>query len=550
MISFNRPPVLLLALATALVSSELTTIAVAADDRMEWQFSEFNDPDNKGRLTARLTFGVPETDAIQVAGICDGTPSTSARFSGVTFGADTGNLKEGADVDLRFSGSGFDHVMRGSVHGTQAEVGISGVRLEIEHNDPLWDAMLEKESLDYLVPGYRANALDLARGKDKIKAFVDACRNYAEAILGDFKDDPGSQGATQSGGVTEKEAFDSAKELGTIEAWEAFLSNYPSGFRADLARAYVKKLAGNSAAANSGVTGLNVTYVQYAAGAFIKNGPKTWVEQKYAGGDALRFDETFRSEQEVKLFDASRKVHISLNIAGRAIWYALDGSPLTKLYDIVDTRGGVASPPSAPAGQIAAAPDKPAQSATDNSCRQLRKIRSKNSNTPTKITFVNRSGMYRSILWLDFKGQPKTYANLNSGEQVTLDTYMTHPWMITDGPGNCIQIVMPSRGSKVVNLGSAKSAAPPKKQKTSKKKKKKRKGCRAGYVSIEGKCIRKRDAASYCGPGYRVQGNKCVRGYKKPKPQKQRPTWQIEAIKKGCTPGLAWNPQEGCHEND
>ena len=43
-------------------------------------------------------------------------------------------------------------------------------------------------------------------------------------------------------GVTEKEAFEAAKELGTIEAWEAFLNNFPEGFRADLARAYVRRL--------------------------------------------------------------------------------------------------------------------------------------------------------------------------------------------------------------------------------------------------------------------------------------------------------------------
>jgi hypothetical protein len=41
----------------------------------------------------------------------------------------------------------------------------------------------------------------------------------------------------------QKEAFESAKDLGTVEAWDAFLSNYPDGFYADLARAYVKKLA-------------------------------------------------------------------------------------------------------------------------------------------------------------------------------------------------------------------------------------------------------------------------------------------------------------------
>ena len=42
----------------------------------------------------------------------------------------------------------------------------------------------------------------------------------------------------------EARAFEAAKELGTVEAWDAFLSNHADGFYADLARAYLKKLAG------------------------------------------------------------------------------------------------------------------------------------------------------------------------------------------------------------------------------------------------------------------------------------------------------------------
>lgn len=42
-----------------------------------------------------------------------------------------------------------------------------------------------------------------------------------------------------------RSAFEAAKELGTVEAWDAFLSNYPSGFYADLARAYLKKASGD-----------------------------------------------------------------------------------------------------------------------------------------------------------------------------------------------------------------------------------------------------------------------------------------------------------------
>lgn len=46
--------------------------------------------------------------------------------------------------------------------------------------------------------------------------------------------------------ISEKDAFESAKELGTTEAWQAFLNSFPDGFRADLARAYLKKLDGGA----------------------------------------------------------------------------------------------------------------------------------------------------------------------------------------------------------------------------------------------------------------------------------------------------------------
>jgi len=67
----------------------------------------------------------------------------------------------------------------------------------------------------------------------------------------------------------EKDAFESAKELGTVEAWDAFLSNYPDGFYADLARAYVKKLAEPSTS-NSSVTPPPATAPKMET---VQNGP-------------------------------------------------------------------------------------------------------------------------------------------------------------------------------------------------------------------------------------------------------------------------------------
>ena len=56
--------------------------------------------------------------------------------------------------------------------------------------------------------------------------------------------------AAQSADVSAKEAFEAARGLGTVDAWNAFLASYPSGFYADLARAYIKKLADGAPAAS------------------------------------------------------------------------------------------------------------------------------------------------------------------------------------------------------------------------------------------------------------------------------------------------------------
>ena len=459
-----RPTSLFLVLlASAACWSSLATQAAAADDRLEWQFFESNDPADKGRMTAGLIYGVPETDNVQVSGVCEAGSGSGVKTSSVVFGADIGDLQNGKDIELRFSGGGFDHALKGQIHRPAGEEGLSGIHVDIAHDDPLWRAMADKDSLDYLVPGYKAATLDLTRGKDRVEAFVQACRTYAGANAGQQAE---GEAAAGGGNGAEKDAFDSAKELGTLEAWEAFLASYPSGFHADLARAYVKKLEPNP------------------------------------------------------------------------------------------------PPPQAAKTSTAAEPGP------DPSCKQRSKLRSQNSDTPTSITFINKSGQYRGILWLDFDGQPKDYANLNSGERVTLSTFMTHPWMITDGPGNCIQIVMPRGGGRVVELGGAggaKSGAAKRAKPVAKEAatscppgtkpvpetdncvpvagaKKKSAGCGKGRISIEGKCIRKQDAVSFCGPGFRLQGNKCVQGFAAPK----TPPRSVH----GCPPGMAWSAEEGYHEDD
>ena len=201
LLSHNVFSLLLLSLGSA-----FATPALAADGDMAWQFFEMNDPENKGAMTASLIYGVPETDNVQVMGVCDARPSTGAKFSSVTFGADIGDLANGADAELRFSGGGFEQTLKGNV-ARAAEEGVSGIHLDLENGDALWAAFTEKKALDYQVPGYRAAPLKLEAGRDKIKSFIEACRTYEKAVLGDQGADiaGASGGELREGCIQERE---------------------------------------------------------------------------------------------------------------------------------------------------------------------------------------------------------------------------------------------------------------------------------------------------------------------------------------------------------
>ncbi|MDA7947773.1 MAG: peptidoglycan-binding protein, partial [Hyphomicrobiaceae bacterium] len=212
---------------------------VLAQDAMVWSFTEGNDPNNGGRMTARLGLGTPETDNSKVSGACEARSGSGVNAASLVLGADVGKLPENSNVNVRFTGGGFNHFVPGTVQGTQVEEGITGVDLTVKLDDPLWKALTEQNSLDYLVPGYRASTLELKAGHDKIRKFIAACRSYAEAlnppkdrasfiVLGNRRL---GKGSLRGGQGTRHH-----------RGWEAFLNNFPKGFRADLARAYVKRL--------------------------------------------------------------------------------------------------------------------------------------------------------------------------------------------------------------------------------------------------------------------------------------------------------------------
>ncbi|WP_373502595.1 hypothetical protein [Aestuariivirga sp.] len=190
------------------------------------------------------------------------------------------------------------------------------------------------------------------------------------------------------------------------------------------------------------LTGNNVTEIGYPGGYFRKVGKRRWVESSTEG--TFEFVEEARGETTVMLYDASRDVYIQLDIANKEVLYGEGGGEQFRLLYRITRLEGAGAPPSAGGGAKVAA-----------NCRSVGKLRSQNSDVPISVTFRNKTNSMRSVMWINFEGQPENYADLQPGQKITIDTYVTHPWMMTDGPGNCAEVFMPKQGVKRFDITAA-----------------------------------------------------------------------------------------------
>lgn len=62
------------------------------------------------------------------------------------------------------------------------------------------------------------------------------------------------------------------------------------------------------------------------------------------------------------------------------------------------------------------------------------------------VTFVNESDGGRALTWIGPDGTVSDIGFLSQGDNLSFETMTSHVWMITDGPGNCIEMMRPSAG--------------------------------------------------------------------------------------------------------
>jgi hypothetical protein len=85
-------------------------------------------------------------------------------------------------------------------------------------------------------------------------------------------------------------------------------------------------------------------------------------------------------------------------------------------------------------------------------CPIYGKVKSKKSTTPVAVTFDNMSGETRGVFWVDFNGEWVKYGDLKPGQRRTFNTFVAHPWIFTDTPGNCVEMFIPRKDILTFNV--------------------------------------------------------------------------------------------------
>jgi hypothetical protein len=70
-------------------------------------------------------------------------------------------------------------------------------------------------------------------------------------------------------------------------------------------------------------------------------------------------------------------------------------------------------------------------------------IGSINSKIAAELTFVNQSGRTIKVYWLDYGGTRKHYRTLAKGESYVQQTFVSHPWVVTDEDDNAWYVYFP-----------------------------------------------------------------------------------------------------------
>lgn len=108
-------------------------------------------------------------------------------------------------------------------------------------------------------------------------------------------------------------------------------------------------------------------------------------------------------------------------------------------FDITKPNGGTPTP---------AVPIRTVDGVEEYACSAEGNVKSTLSNQSIQINFINQRATTIQRFWLEANGTRRTYSSVTASNNLDQQTFVTHPWLITDNTGACIGIYKPITASK------------------------------------------------------------------------------------------------------
>lgn len=97
--------------------------------------------------------------------------------------------------------------------------------------------------------------------------------------------------------------------------------------------------------------------------------------------------------------------------------------------------------------------------AAEMRCADEAGLRSTEGTVATSLNFTNRMPKALRIYWINYNGARQFYGVVRPGQSFHQQTYVTHPWVLTDAKGTCVAVFMPAREPRRVVVTGAQAAA-------------------------------------------------------------------------------------------
>jgi hypothetical protein len=105
---------------------------------------------------------------------------------------------------------------------------------------------------------------------------------------------------------------------------------------------------------------------------------------------------------------------------------------------------GVRQTPQVSENQNKIIPSTNAAQAAPIDCKEERNLRSLATTVPTSMVFTNKGEKTVRLYWLNHNGARVLYGTLDRFQTVSQQTFVTHPWVVTDTKDECKAIYMPA----------------------------------------------------------------------------------------------------------